>query len=126
MEKEAKDKIKARHRALCTKQPADAAKQAIPKPHITQAGGKTSHKQIAAKAACKGDGVPTNKPQRNYAIIAMREIRRFQKSVDLLILLLPFQCLICEIAQDFRMGLFSQWCHLGLTGSRGSLACTTI
>ena len=35
----------------------------------------------------------------------MHEIQRFQKSVDLLIPLLPFQRLICEIAQDFKTDL---------------------
>ena len=42
---------------------------------------------------------------KTYAIIALHEIRRFQKSIDLLIPLLPFQRLVCEIAQDFKMGL---------------------
>ena len=38
----------------------------------------------------------------------MHEIWYFQKSVDLLIPLLPFQRLICEIAQDFKVGLWFQ------------------
>ena len=41
----------------------------------------------------------------HYALVALREIRRFQKSVDLLIPLLPFQRLIREIAQDFKTDL---------------------
>ena len=45
------------------------------------------------------------KPHQNYAMIALHEIRRFQRSVDLLIPLLPFQRLVREIAQDFRMDL---------------------
>ena len=45
------------------------------------------------------------KPCHNYAILALREIRRFQKSVDLLIPLLPFQRLVCKIAQDFKTDL---------------------
>ena len=35
----------------------------------------------------------------------LREIRHFQRSVDLLIPLLPFQRLVHEIAQDCRMDL---------------------
>ena len=38
----------------------------------------------------------------------MREICLFQKSVDLLILLLAFQWLVYEIAQDFKMNLHFQ------------------
>jgi histone H3 len=37
--------------------------------------------------------------------VALREIRRFQKSTDLLIRKLPFQRLVREIAQDFRQDL---------------------
>ena len=44
----------------------------------------------------------------SYTLIAMWEIYRFQKSVDLLIPLLPFQWLMCEIVQDFRMDLCFQ------------------
>ena len=64
--------------------------------------GKTPRKQLATKVAKKN---ATPKPRKSYAIIALREIRRFQKSVDLLIPLLPFQWLVCEIVQDFKMGL---------------------
>ena len=48
------------------------------------------------------------RPCTHYVPIAMWEIRHFQKSIDLLILLLPFQRLVCEIAQDFRMNLHFQ------------------
>ena len=41
-------------------------------------------------------------------MMALREIRRFQKSVDLLIPLLSFQRLVHEVAQDFRMDLWFQ------------------
>ena len=47
----------------------------------------------------------TPKPRKSYAIVVIREIRRFQKSVDLLIPLLPFQQLVREITQDFKMRL---------------------
>ena len=35
--------------------------------------------------------------------IALREIRKYQKSTDLLIRKLPFQCLVCEILQGFNV-----------------------
>jgi len=37
--------------------------------------------------------------------VALREIRRYQKSTDLLIRKLPFQRLVREIAQDFKTDL---------------------
>ena len=37
--------------------------------------------------------------------VALREIRRYQKSTELLIRKLPFQCLVREIAQDFKTEL---------------------
>ena len=37
--------------------------------------------------------------------VALREIRKFQKSTDLLIKKLPFQKLIKEIAGEYKMGL---------------------
>ncbi|KAJ1117002.1 hypothetical protein NDU88_005203 [Pleurodeles waltl] len=37
--------------------------------------------------------------------VALREIRCYQKSTELLIRNLPFQCLVREIAQDFKTSL---------------------
>jgi histone H3 len=37
--------------------------------------------------------------------VALREIRRYQKSTDLLLKKLPFQRLVREIAQDFKNDL---------------------
>ena len=95
LEKAKKNKAKGKQRALCAKQSADATKQALPKPCETQPGGKVPHPQPATKAKHKGGGgglhTQPRKPRINYAIITMHEIWRFQKSVDLLILLLPFQ-----------------------------------
>jgi histone H3 len=39
------------------------------------------------------------------AIVALREIRKYQKSTELLIRKLPFQRLVRELAQDFRSDL---------------------
>jgi hypothetical protein len=47
------------------------------------------------------------KPHRfRPGTVALREIRRYQKSTELLIRKLPFQRLVREIAQDFKVRLF--------------------
>ncbi|XP_059810819.1 uncharacterized protein LOC132383641 [Hypanus sabinus] len=47
-----------------------------------------------------------NKPHRyRPGTVALREIRRYQKSTELLIRKLPFQRLFREIAQDFKTDL---------------------
>ena len=52
----------------------------------------------------KAGGV--KKPHRyRPGTVALREIRRYQKSTDLLIRKLPFQRLVREIAQDFKSDL---------------------
>jgi histone H3 len=70
-------------------------------------GGKAPRKQLATKMARKvapaTGGV--KKPHRyRPGTVALREIRRYQKSTDLLIRKLPFQRLVREIAQSFRAG----------------------
>ena len=46
------------------------------------------------------------KPHRyRPGTVALREIRKYQKSTDLLIRKLPFQRLVREIAQDFKTDL---------------------
>jgi len=71
-------------------------------------GGKAPRKQLATKAARKTapstGGV--KKPHRyRPGTVALREIRRYQKSTELLIRKLPFQRLVREIAQDFKTDL---------------------
>ena len=61
-------------------------------------GGKAPRKQLASKAARKSapstGGV--KKPHRyKPGTVALREIRRYQKSTELLIRKLPFQRLVC-------------------------------
>ena len=47
------------------------------------------------------------KPHRfRPGTVALREIRRYQKSTELLIRKLPFQRLVREIAQDFKVNVF--------------------
>lgn len=45
--------------------------------------------------------------------MALREIRRYQKSTELLIRKLPFQRLVREIAQDFKTDLRFQSAAIG-------------
>ena len=71
-------------------------------------GGKAPRKNLALQAARKSEpstgGV--KKPHRfRPGTVALREIRRYQKSTELLIRKLPFQRLVKEIAQDFRSDL---------------------
>ena len=69
----------------------------------------TWRKQLATEAAKKSAParVPgIKKPHRwRPGTLAMREIRRYQKSTELLIRKLPFQRLVREIAQDFKSDL---------------------
>ncbi|GLT90940.1 hypothetical protein SLE2022_088550 [Rubroshorea leprosula] len=64
-------------------------------------GGKAPRKQLAAKAARKSAPATggVKKPHRfRPATVALREIRKYQKSTELLIRKLPFQSLVREIA----------------------------
>jgi histone H3 len=47
---------------------------------------------------------PRKKPKHRYrpGSVAQREIRKYQKSTDLLIRKLPFQRMVKKIAQDFK------------------------
>ena len=78
-----------------------ARKQALP-------AGKAPRKQVANKAARKS--APTmggiKKPHRyRPGTVALREIRKYQKSTELLIRKLPFQRLVREVAQEFKSDL---------------------
>ncbi|XP_006865076.1 PREDICTED: histone H3.3-like [Chrysochloris asiatica] len=78
---------------------------------LKSTSGKAPWKQLATKAACKS--VPSTgggKKPHGYrsGTVALREIRRYQKSTGLLIHKLPFQLLMREIAQDFKTDLCFQ------------------
>ena len=76
-------------------------------------------KSLAARAAAerpptggkgkgkgKGKQVAGKKPKRyRPGTVALREIRKYQKSTELLIRKLPFQRLVREIAHDFKTDL---------------------
>lgn len=72
-------------------------------------GGKAPRKHVAAKAprarAAAAEG-RIKKPHRfRPGTVALREIRKYQKSTELLIRKLPFQRLVREIAVDFKTDL---------------------
>ena len=69
-------------------------------------------KQLATKARFAQVQPPPPAASRSFkttryrpGTVALREIRRYQKSTDLLIRKLPFQRLVREIAQDFKTDL---------------------
>ena len=71
-------------------------------------GGKGPRKQLATKVIRKS--APSTggvvKPRRyRPGTVAIREIRRYQKSTELLIRKLRFQRLVCVIANDFKTNL---------------------
>ena len=71
-------------------------------------GGKAPRKQLATKAARKSAPAAggVKKPFRyRPGTVALREIRRYQKSTDLLIRKSPFQRLVREIAQEIKTDL---------------------
>ena len=108
------------NRLICldvTKKNLDERKMARTKQTARKStGGKAPRKQLATKAARKSapstGGV--KKPHRyRPGTVALREIRRYQKSTELLIRKLPFQRLVREIAQDFKTDLRFQSAAIG-------------
>lgn len=71
-------------------------------------GGKTPRKQLATKAARKSAPATggVKKPHRyRPGTVALREIRKYQRTAELLMRKLPFQRLVREIAMDFKNDL---------------------
>lgn len=72
-------------------------------------GGKAPRKQVASKSARKmapafAGGI--KKPHRfRPGTVALREIRRYQKSTEMLIRRSAFQRVVREIAQDYKTDL---------------------
>lgn len=69
-------------------------------------GGKAPRHQLATKAARKSapSAGPVKRPHRyRPGTVALREIRKYQKSTELLIRKLPFQRLVREIASEFSI-----------------------
>ena len=77
-------------------------------------GGKAPRKQLATKVAKKTASANIKKPHRfRPGTVALREIRRYQKTTELLLRKLPFQRLVREIAQDFKSDLRFQSSAVG-------------
>ncbi|XP_035695286.1 histone H3-like [Branchiostoma floridae] len=115
-QKPAKPKKKPAAKKPAAKKVKKAKKPAAKKPAAKKAkkspkkstGGKAPRKQLATKAARKSAPATggVKKPHRyRPGTVALREIRRYQKSTELLIRKLPFQRLVREIAQDFKTDL---------------------
>lgn len=71
-------------------------------------GGRAPRKQLATKAARKSAPATggVKKPTRwRPGTVALREIRRYQKSTELLVRKLPFQRFVREIAQECKTDL---------------------
>ena len=71
-------------------------------------GGKAPRKQLAQKASRKSAPASggLKRPHRyRPGTVALREIRRYQKSTELLVRKLPFQRLVREIAGEFQNDL---------------------
>ena len=76
--------------------------------------GKAPRTKLPSKAANKGSRIPagfrpTKTPHRfRPGTVALREIRKYQKTTELLFRKLPFQRLVRQIAQDFKTDLMFQ------------------
>ena len=74
-------------------------------------GSKAPRKMLANKAARKtatvSDSVQCIKKPHRFrpGTVSLREIRKYQKSTELLIRKLPFQRLVREIASDYKSDL---------------------
>jgi histone H3 len=71
-------------------------------------GGKAIRKTLSEKGNKKPRSSSIVKKAHRYrpGTVALREIRKYQKSTELLIRKLPFQRLVREIAQDYKSGIF--------------------
>ena len=71
-------------------------------------GGKAPRKQLTTKSSRKAPPATggVKRPHRyRPGTVALREIRKYQKSTELLLRRAPFQRLVREIAQDFKSDL---------------------
>ncbi len=75
-------------------------------------GGKAPRKFLATQAAKRTQpGMGGVKKPHRYkpGTVALREIRKYQKSTDLMFRRKPFQLLVRELAQEFMPGLNLRW-----------------
>lgn len=101
-QKELEANLAAAKRAAERKKKIQAAK-------AQQHGGKVPRKQHGVKVPRKQNPATTGRVKKPHrwlpGTVALREIRRYQKSTALLIRKLPFQRLVREVAQDFKTDL---------------------
>ncbi len=75
----------------------------------TPTAGKAPRKQVGSKVAARKSAPAMGgikKPHRyRPGTVALREIRKYQKSTELLIRKLPFQRLVREVAQEYKSDL---------------------
>ena len=74
----------------------------------TNVSGKVPRKELSAKTAKKSAPLTggVKKPHRfKPGTVALREIRKFQKSTELLIRKLPFQRVVRDIASEYKSDL---------------------
>ncbi|XP_078523781.1 histone H3-like [Lissotriton helveticus] len=93
-------------------------------------GGRAPRKQLATKAARKSAPATggVKKPQRyRPGTVALREIRPYQKSTELLIRKLSFHRFVREIARDFKTDLrFQSSAVMALQEARGLFEDTNL
>ena len=82
----------------------------LPQKTLSKENARKNAAKAAAAAQKNLGNVPRmgglKKPMRyRPGTVALREIRRYQKSTELLIRKLPFNRLVREIAQDFKTNL---------------------
>jgi histone H3 len=70
-------------------------------------GGNAPQRPLATKVARRSPATGGVKKPHRYrpGTVALGQIRRYQKSTELLIRKLPFQRLVKEVAQDFKSDL---------------------
>lgn len=78
-------------------------------------GGKAPRKMVATKTVRTAAGAGGIKKPRRYkpGTVALREIRRYQKSTELLLRKLPFQRLVREIGDQCKTDLRFQAAAIG-------------
>ena len=86
----------------------------------------SSHPEVAGTGKVPQTQVNVSTKKRRHrryrpGTVALREIRRYQKSSELLIRRMPFQRLVKEIADLQSVLTIPEWCGFGSTGSCGSL-----
>jgi histone H3 len=87
---------------------AETARKGLKKTARKSTGGPVPKHQLATRDSCKSapsTGAQKKKHRYRPVTVALKEIRKYQKSVDLLIRKAPFARLVREIAKDFKTDL---------------------